>query len=185
MVWRPQLARPVLLSVAVVVAAHVAHAASTWQIEDEAVVASALKAWAERVASERGADAPVRLVPTDGALPDLVRQPGKPTWRVRWGGEWYDTYDATPDDARARLLPSMFPPNAAEAAGLRLERTMRVLPHMQDSGGFFIAMFEKMPTAEGAPAKPPAAAAAAAVAAAASAAAASTAAAPAAAPAAM
>lgn len=37
--------------------------------------------------------------------------------------------------------PSMFP---EETEGLGLERCMRVLPHHADTGGFFIAVFEKL-----------------------------------------
>ena len=36
----------------------------------------------------------------------------------------------------------MFPD--AEKAALPLERTMRILPHHQDTGGFFVAVLEKV-----------------------------------------
>jgi len=43
------------------------------------------------------------------------------------------------------LLPSMLPPSAEDEANVKfnLDRSMRVLPHDQDTGGFFIAVFER------------------------------------------
>lgn len=38
----------------------------------------------------------------------------------------------------------MFPPSPEEAAGLPLERTMRFLPHHADTGGFFVAVLQKV-----------------------------------------
>ena len=38
----------------------------------------------------------------------------------------------------------MFPPEATAAAAMGLEQCLRVLPHMQDTGGFFIAVFERL-----------------------------------------
>ena len=41
------------------------------------------------------------------------------------------------------LLPSMLPPTPPEARNFHPERTMRVMPHDQNTGGFFIAVFER------------------------------------------
>jgi tRNA (cytosine34-C5)-methyltransferase len=38
-----------------------------------------------------------------------------------------------------RFEDSMFPPSADDATRLKLERCVRVVPHLQDTGGFFIA----------------------------------------------
>jgi len=38
---------------------------------------------------------------------------------------------------------SMFPPSEQEAQSMHLERCIRVLPHHQDTGGFFIALLKK------------------------------------------
>lgn len=57
--------------------------------------------------------------------------------------------DAEADDftqsgrRRVLVLPTMFPPTAAEAKAMRLERCVRIWPHLQDTGGFFVAVFEK------------------------------------------
>lgn len=39
---------------------------------------------------------------------------------------------------------SVFPPTAEEAAAMRLELCMRLLPHDQNTGGFFIALLKKV-----------------------------------------
>ena len=43
----------------------------------------------------------------------------------------------------AHAVPTMWPPAAADAARLRLERCSRLLPHDQDAGGFFVALLRK------------------------------------------
>ena len=103
-------------------------------IEDEAVVAAAL------TRTDSGAS----LVSVAGELPGLKRRPGISSWRVRSEGEWYTEFGDMPEEAqRGRYQESMFPPPPAVVASLGLEHTMRVLPHQQDTGGFFIAVFEK------------------------------------------
>jgi hypothetical protein len=42
------------------------------------------------------------------------------------------------------LLPSMFPPKSeSEASNYHLDRCLRIYPHLQDTGGFFVAVFKK------------------------------------------
>ena len=106
-------------------------------IENEAVVAAAL-------ARMR---LPVRLVPSAAELPGLKRMGGLARWRVSHGGALYASFAELPEDARLGRggpLPSMFPPEATAAAAMGLEQCLRVLPHMQDTGGFFIAVFERL-----------------------------------------
>ena len=109
-------------------------------IEDEAVVASALK--------ELGTSA-FMLVDVSSMLPDLKRNKGMEKWRVRAEGTWYDTYDSVPSKVvtSRKLLPTMFAPSAEEVLGMHLDRCLRVLPHLQDTGGFFIAVFQRSETA--------------------------------------
>ena len=47
-------------------------------------------------------------------------------------------------DGSKMLKPTMFPPTAEEAATMHLERCIRCLPQDQDTGGFFICLFEKV-----------------------------------------
>jgi multisite-specific tRNA:(cytosine-C5)-methyltransferase len=45
--------------------------------------------------------------------------------------------------ATEKLAPGMFTPQADAGQEIRFERCMRVYAHMQDTGGFFIAILEK------------------------------------------
>jgi multisite-specific tRNA:(cytosine-C5)-methyltransferase len=108
-------------------------------VEDEAVLAEAI--------SRCGGPNLVELLETKDYLPGLKRYPGFKKWSVmdKAGRIWND-YDAVmkekengEDDALNRLSESMFPPKA----DLPLDRAMRIYPHLQDTGAFFIAILEK------------------------------------------
>lgn len=58
-----------------------------------------------------------------------------------WHEAWEDVRESVAE-GKAQLDPTMFPP--AADAGLPLERCMRFLPHHQDTGGFFVAVLEKV-----------------------------------------
>ncbi|KAL8660224.1 MAG: hypothetical protein Q9226_000026 [Calogaya cf. arnoldii] len=100
-------------------------------VEDEAVVATAI----ERC----GGLAKVQILDCKDELPGLARRPGLNTWNVmeRLGGI-YDSWDQVQDNP-GKLVEGMFPPKEP----LPLERCVRVYPHLQDTGGFFIAVLEK------------------------------------------
>ncbi|ORZ03789.1 S-adenosyl-L-methionine-dependent methyltransferase [Syncephalastrum racemosum] len=100
-------------------------------VENEAVVAEVLR-------QTKGA---LELKDVSSELPGLERKPGLVTWKVmRKDGTYIDSVDdLTEEDAR---LKSIFPPVNAEK--LHLERCLRIYPHMQDTGGFFVAVFEKV-----------------------------------------
>ncbi|KAJ3012948.1 tRNA (cytosine(34)-C(5))-methyltransferase [Thoreauomyces humboldtii] len=102
-------------------------------IENEAVVAAA-------IAECRGA---LRLVDVSAELPALIRKPGLSTWTFQHkNGFFYNSFDETPEDDRKGVLPSMFPP--ANASELNLDRCIRIYPHLQNTGGFFVAVLEKV-----------------------------------------
>ena len=129
-------------------------------VEDEAVVAEVLR-------SSKGT---MRLVDVSGVIPGLKRSPGISSWKVYTGrkdaakdgkrgkegsessegseesgaGCWYTSHAELPPQLRKTILPSVFPPTAEEAAEFHLERCLRVLPHVQDTGGFFVAVLEKI-----------------------------------------
>lgn len=119
-------------------------------LEDEAVVASSLlelgPSW--------------RLVDVSERLPGLQRRSGLASWRVRVEGVWYTAFEDVPEEAvnAHKLLPSMFTPPPERSAPLRLGRCMRVLPHLQNTGGFFIAVIQRAATPPNPLAPPPAAA---------------------------
>jgi tRNA (cytosine34-C5)-methyltransferase len=59
--------------------------------------------------------------------------------------ELYDTFDKVKENERNLIRPYMFPPDIKLAKELNLERCIRILPHHQNTGGFFIAVLRKLP----------------------------------------
>jgi multisite-specific tRNA:(cytosine-C5)-methyltransferase len=108
-------------------------------VEDEAVLATAIEMC--------GGSEKVKIVDTRDYLPGLKRYTGLRTWKVmdKQGRIWRDYDDVVRQreledvDGLGRLQASMFP----RKANLDLEKSMRVYPHFQDTGAFFIAILEK------------------------------------------
>ncbi|KAJ3333179.1 tRNA (cytosine(34)-C(5))-methyltransferase [Blyttiomyces sp. JEL0837] len=104
-------------------------------VENEAVIAEVLN-------STKGA---IKLLDVSTELPNLKRAPGVSSWKVMSNdGDIYSTYDEIPEVKRKKLSPSMFPPENIKDIGI--EKCVRVLPYFQNTGGFFIAVFEKVET---------------------------------------
>ncbi|OOQ90391.1 putative methyltransferase (Ncl1) [Penicillium brasilianum] len=112
-------------------------------VENEAVIASAI----ERC----GGAANVKIIDCSEELAGLKRRPGLKSWKVmdregRIWSNWQDVKEQREQESTsnglARLAEGMFPPSG-ETADLPLERCMRVYPHLQDTGGFFITVLEK------------------------------------------
>jgi multisite-specific tRNA:(cytosine-C5)-methyltransferase len=128
-------------------------------VENEAVVAAAIEAC--------GGNSKVQLVDCSDHLPNLKRKPGLNTWKVldtssiTAGGEktahMFTNWEAY-QKARAKyeaeeperqfstkVTAGCFPPlPSSPEERIPLERCIRVYPHMQDTGGFFIAIIEKL-----------------------------------------
>ncbi|RAH68620.1 tRNA (cytosine-C5-)-methyltransferase [Aspergillus aculeatinus CBS 121060] len=108
-------------------------------IENEAVIASALS---------RCGSANVRIVDCSKELPELKRAPGLRNWKVMdREGRFYDSWKEVEErkekegiSGLGRIAEGMFPPTE----DLPLERCLRIYPHMQDTGGFFIVVLEKL-----------------------------------------
>ncbi|KAF2449344.1 S-adenosyl-L-methionine-dependent methyltransferase [Karstenula rhodostoma CBS 690.94] len=128
-------------------------------VENEAVVAAAIEAC--------GGVSKVQLVDGSAHLPNLKRKPGLNKWKVYDtsavpGGEktahLFNSWDAfvkakqkynkeEPErQFSSKIAPGCFPPTEAskEEERIPLERCVRVYPHLQDTGGFFIAILEKV-----------------------------------------
>ncbi|XP_071091772.1 RNA cytosine-C(5)-methyltransferase NSUN2-like [Haliotis cracherodii] len=104
-------------------------------VEDEAVVAEML----------RQCKGSVELVDMSESLPGLKVVPGLSKWRLMsMEGEWFDVFENVPKRFYGTFRPSMFPPTDEEAAKMNLNRCMRVLPHHQNTGGFFICALKKV-----------------------------------------
>ena len=127
-------------------------------IEDEAVVA-ALLLRAEAIAP--GAVS-VEKWPQQ-VLPRLRRRSGLSTWRVADHIEvghappgeeeeeeeeevrlrWHASYEAAVAAGMPHATPTLWPPPHSRAAAMHLDRCSRLLPHDQDTGGFFVALLRK------------------------------------------
>ncbi|KXG50666.1 tRNA (C5-cytosine) methyltransferase, NCL1 [Penicillium griseofulvum] len=111
-------------------------------VENEAVIASAI----ERC----GGAANVKIIDCSQELPGLKRSAGLKTWKVmdregRMWNNWQEIEEHRNQEGingLARLAEGMFAPTG-ETANLPLDRCMRVYPHQQDTGGFFITVLEK------------------------------------------
>ena len=110
-------------------------------IENEAVIASAI--------DRCGGVANVRILDCSNELPALKRVPGLKTWRVmdregRMWNSWEEVERKRQEEGiegLGRVAQSMFPSTCEECPPL--ERCMRIYPHMQDTGAFFITVLEK------------------------------------------
>ena len=114
-------------------------------VENEAVVASAI----ERC----GGPSKIDIVDCSDQLPGLKRYPGMTSWQImdkaaRIWSNWEEVEKFATEShggvIPGRLIRSMFPmPDGSDGANLALDRCMRIYPHMQDTGGFFITVLEK------------------------------------------
>ncbi|KAH7238547.1 S-adenosyl-L-methionine-dependent methyltransferase [Fusarium tricinctum] len=114
-------------------------------VENESVVVSAI----ERC----GGPGNVEIVDCSSELPNLKRYPGLKDWKImdksaRIWSSWKEVEDFANESAEGvipgRVVETMFPRlEGSDCSDLPLERCMRVYPHMQDTGGFFITVLEK------------------------------------------
>ena len=102
-------------------------------IENEAVIGRLLLA-------SKGS---LELVDVTGQLPSLIWAPGHTSWRVYDPNmHCYDKYIDVPDKYKKnQIRESMF--SCLYPKALHLERSMRLLPHHNDCGGFFVAIIRK------------------------------------------
>ncbi|XP_045505292.1 tRNA (cytosine(34)-C(5))-methyltransferase [Colias croceus] len=104
-------------------------------IENEAVV--------HRLLQEAGDS--VRLVDVAEKLPGLKFIKGMTYWRpASKDMVFYEKYEDVPEKWQTVVRPQMFPPTPESAAKYHLDKCIRILPHHQDTGGFFVAVFEKV-----------------------------------------
>jgi len=87
----------------------------------------------------------MELVDITGDLPNLKCSRGLSTWRVMTKtGEFVDNPEELPDILKTQFKMSVFPPSPQEAERFNLDRCIRILPHQQDTGGFFVAVLRKL-----------------------------------------
>ncbi|KAJ1814272.1 tRNA (cytosine-5-)-methyltransferase ncl1, partial [Coemansia sp. RSA 2599] len=108
-------------------------------IENEAVVAHVLDHF----------EGALQLVDVSDQLPSLKRRPGLATWKVMTrDGELHDSPQtamlSTMSRSQRRHFDSFFPLSRERMDELHIERCMRIYSHLQNTGGFFVAVFEKV-----------------------------------------
>lgn len=108
-------------------------------IENEAVVAAALRKWGDKI----------KLVNCDDKLPGLIRSRGISEWPV------YDKAFTKKEKGDEGTIESWFPPSEEEKSSFHLDNCIRLYPHQQNTGGFFITVFEKLGEEPAEPAKRP------------------------------
>lgn len=104
-------------------------------IENEAVLQRIIK----------DADGALELVDAAHLVPGLKYNPGMTDWKLatKEVDEVYTKFEEVPEHLHTIIRPAMFPLPAEEMSKIGLDKCMRVLPHLQDSGGFFVAVIEK------------------------------------------
>uniref|UniRef100_A0A8D8X5V2 tRNA (cytosine(34)-C(5))-methyltransferase n=1 Tax=Cacopsylla melanoneura TaxID=428564 RepID=A0A8D8X5V2_9HEMI len=102
-------------------------------LEDEAVIQ-------RLIVETQGA---VQLVDVSQMVPTLKYAPGLSHWKPasKDNLEGYNSFEEVPEKWHTQVRPSMFPTGDPS---FHLERCLRLLPHQQDTGGFFIAVLEKV-----------------------------------------
>ncbi|CAL8297065.1 unnamed protein product [Lota lota] len=104
-------------------------------IEDEAVIAALLEK----------SEGTLELADCSVDLPGLKWMPGVSSWKLMTKeGQWYSDFSQVPSSRHTQIRPTMFPPTDSDKlASFHLDRCMRVLPHHQNTGGFFLAVLVK------------------------------------------
>lgn len=103
-------------------------------LENEAVLAECLRQHPRSHLS---------LLDAHAELPALLKRRGMRSWQVmNKDGEWLAGCEEGGDECFRR--PSLFPPSIDESwIGDELEHSIRILPHDQNTGAFFIAVIQK------------------------------------------
>ncbi|KAJ1889410.1 tRNA (cytosine-5-)-methyltransferase ncl1 [Kickxella alabastrina] len=106
-------------------------------IENEAVVAHVIDHF----------EGALRLVDVSNQMPALKRRPGLDTWKVMTrDGVLHDTFEAMPLETagRRKHMHKFFPLESKRMEEMHIDRCMRIYSHLQNTGGFFVAVLEKV-----------------------------------------
>lgn len=88
----------------------------------------------------------LELIDARDKLPHLKTVKGLLTWNLMdKNGELYNNTEEVRPEYANLMRSYMFPPSLEVAKELNLDKCIRILPHHQDTGGFFIAVIRKLP----------------------------------------
>ncbi|RNA05241.1 tRNA (cytosine(34)-C(5))-methyltransferase, partial [Brachionus plicatilis] len=107
-------------------------------VENESVVHNLLESFKDQI----------EIVDARDKLPGLKTVNGLLKWNLMGKkGEIFENFQQIEHNKQFSnlLRPHMFPPEESVAKRLHLDRCIRVLPHHQDTGGFFITLIRKLP----------------------------------------
>ncbi|CAE6460989.1 unnamed protein product, partial [Rhizoctonia solani] len=120
-------------------------------VENEAVIAAALKKFPN-----------FDLVDVSSSLPELERRSGLSTWRPAVNRKMdtsFSSYanfiESLPENKRSetKMQATHWPP--ADVEQLNLERCLRIYPHLQNTGAFFVAVLHRKSKPEAQPSSAP------------------------------
>ncbi|KAL1513776.1 hypothetical protein ABEB36_003141 [Hypothenemus hampei] len=104
-------------------------------IENEAVI--------HRILIE--ANGALELAEVSDLLPSLKYSPGMSKWQVSSRNlEFYNDFDEVDEKWRTTIRPQMFPPKPEDISKYNLHKCIRILPHQQNTGAFFVAVLQKV-----------------------------------------
>jgi len=111
-------------------------------LENEAVVAELLRTYGDSI----------ELLDVSSELPALKRRSGLTTWKVpnlshlEDENAYFESFESVPDRRLMKNPRSLFPPDAEKEQDIVqvLPRVLRILPHDNDTGGFFVSVFRKL-----------------------------------------
>ncbi|KTW26404.1 hypothetical protein T552_02885 [Pneumocystis carinii B80] len=103
-------------------------------IENEAVVSAVLRIYGNSI----------KLVDVSDRLPELKRKKGMNTWKVIDSNGEIIEFDERFSLDQKKMPRSLWPPSEEEINKFCLDRCLRIYPHLQNTGGFFVAVFEKI-----------------------------------------
>lgn len=103
-------------------------------IENEAVL--------QRLISD--SEGSLEIVDASDLVPTLVSNPGVTEWLLASKDvEMFKTYEEVPAKLQTVIRPNMFPLPPDEIKKIGLEKCIRILPHLQNTGAFFVAAIQK------------------------------------------
>lgn len=103
-------------------------------IENEAVL--------QRLISD--SEGALEIVDASDLVPTLKYNPGMTSWLLASKEvDMYKSFDEVPEKLHTVIRPNMFPLPEEEIKKIGLDKCIRILPHLQNTGSFFVAAIQK------------------------------------------